>query len=227
MTPNPWTFRLAARLPGASASLGRATRPAAPGRPSSGPRKSVWSGQRLASNVGGALDLDEYADAGICADMRLLARQQQLEDGVMDGPALVQCGCSVESQKAGIENAIALRLEVGVDHANALVVAKVFQRLFLRACPIGEMVIVENDHSALGRDVGTVRPLRRHEAWRAVMPGGPDECFDLFTDGHEVLSLRRLHLGRQNLIASCGPRAAPMSRRRCSRWASAAPRSRR
>ena len=52
-----------------------------------------WSGQRLASNVGGALDLDEYADAGICADMRLLARQQQLEDGVMDGP--LSCNAAV------------------------------------------------------------------------------------------------------------------------------------
>src|SRR4051812_3066394 len=189
MTPNPWTFRLAARLSAASASLGRATRPAAAGRPSSGPPKSVWSGQRLASNVGGTLDLDEDADAGVCADMCLLARQQQLEDGVMDGPALVQCGRPVEAQEAGVENAVALRLEVGVDHANAFVVAEVFQRLFLRAFPIGEMIIVENDHASLGRDVGSVRPLRRHQTWRAVIPGGPDECFELFTDGHEVLPL--------------------------------------
>jgi hypothetical protein len=29
--------------------------------------------------------------------------------------------------------------------------------------------------------------LRRDEAWRAVIPGRPDEGFELFADGHELL----------------------------------------
>ena len=58
------------------------------------------SGQRLAPNIGGALNLDQHADAGVGADMRLLARQEQIEYGIMNGPALVQFGVSVESQKA-------------------------------------------------------------------------------------------------------------------------------
>ena len=61
----------------------------------------TWiSGQWLAPNVGGTLDLDQHADAGVRADMRLLARQQQIEYGVTDGPAVVQFGLSVETQKA-------------------------------------------------------------------------------------------------------------------------------
>src|SRR5271154_3932325 len=154
-------------------------------------------GQRLAANVGGTLDLDQHADAGVGADMGLFARQKEIEYGVTDGPAVVQFGMAVESQKARVENAVALRLEVGVDHANALVVAEVFQRLFLRALPIGEMVVVENNHAALGRDVGAIRALRRDQAWRAVIPGRPDEGFELFADGHELfLSLGKFHVGR-------------------------------
>src|SRR5579862_5740658 len=145
------------------------------------------SGQRLTPNIAGTLDLDQHADAGVGADMGLLARQQQIEYGVVDRPALVQFGTPVEPQEAGVENAVAMRLEVGVDHANALVVAEVFQGLFLRALPIGEMVVVENDHAALGRDVGAVRALRRHKAWRAVIPGRSDERFEFFADGHEGL----------------------------------------
>ena len=87
---------------------------------------TAMSGQRLAPNIGGTLDLDQHADAGVGADMGLFARQQQIEYGVTDGTALVQLGVAVESQKAGVENAVALRLEVGVDHANALVVAEIF-----------------------------------------------------------------------------------------------------
>src|SRR5258708_16431509 len=158
---------------------------------------TVISGQRLAPNVGGTLDLDQHADAGVGADMGLFARQEQIEYGVTDGPAVVQFGPAVEAQKARVENAVALRLEVGVDHANALVVAEVFQRLFLRALPIGEMVVVEYDHAALGRDVGAMRALRRHKAWRAVIPGRPDERFEFFADGHEVLlGLRKLRVGQ-------------------------------
>src|SRR5580700_3381291 len=85
------------------------------------------SGQRFAPNIGGSFDLDQYADAGVGADMGLFARQQQIEYGVVDRPALVQFGTPVESQKTRVENAVALRLEVGVDHANALVVAEVVQ----------------------------------------------------------------------------------------------------
>src|SRR3979409_2153799 len=89
------------------------------------------SRQSLAPNIGRALDLDQHADTRVRPDMRLLPRQEQLEDGLTNGPTLVQLGLSVEPQKAGIENAVALRLEVGVDHANALVVAEVFERLLL------------------------------------------------------------------------------------------------
>src|SRR5580704_6675999 len=160
------------------------------------PTNQPQSRQRLAPNIRGTLDLDQHADAGVGADMGLLAWQEQIEDGVTDRPALVQLGRSVESQKARVENTVALRLEVGVDHANALVVAEVFERLFLRTFPIGEVVVVENHHAALRRDVGTVRALRRDQAWRAVIPGRPDEGFELFTDGHELLlPLRTLQVG--------------------------------
>src|ERR1700685_882158 len=150
---------------------------------------TVISGQWLAPNIGGAFDLDQHADAGVGADMGLFARQEQIEYGVVDRPAVVQFGTAVESQKARVENAVALRLEVGVDHANALVVAEVFQRLLLRALPIGEMVVVENDHAALGRDVGAIRALRRDQARRAVIPGRPDEGFKFFADRHEMVLL--------------------------------------
>ena len=124
--------------------------------------------------------------------MRLLTRQQHLEDGVMNGSGLMQFGFTVESQEPRIQNAFTLRLEVGIHNAHALFVPKVFQCLFLGALPIGEMVVVENDHAALGRYVGTVATLRRNEAWRAVIPGRPDERFKLFADGHEMLlPLRR------------------------------------
>src|SRR5512139_97371 len=49
------------------------------------------------------------------------------------------------------------------------------------------MIVVENDHAALGRYVGTVRTLGRDKAWRAVIPGRPDERFELFADGHWTL----------------------------------------
>ena len=37
---------------------------------------TVFSGQWLAPNIGGTLDLDQYADAGVGADMGLFARQE-------------------------------------------------------------------------------------------------------------------------------------------------------
>jgi hypothetical protein len=41
-------------------------------------------------NIGGTLYLDQHADASVRADARSFARQEQIEYGVTDEPALVQ-----------------------------------------------------------------------------------------------------------------------------------------
>ena len=82
--------------------------------------------------------------------MRLLTRQQHLEDRVMDGPILVQLRPAIESQKPRFENAVALRFEVGIDDTDALIVTQIVQSLLLGALPICEMLVVKNDHAAFG-----------------------------------------------------------------------------
>src|SRR5262249_12674139 len=153
----------------------------------------VSSRQWLASNVRGAFYLDQHADASIRADMRLLAWQEKIENVVANGAAFMQFGFPVKSQKPRIKNTIALCLEVGIDHTNALVMAEVFEGLFLRAFPIGEMVVVEYNHASLGRDVRAVRPLGRKQAWSAIISFRPAKCFNFFTDRHEILFRLRAH----------------------------------
>ena len=89
------------------------------------------SRQWLASNISGALDLDQDADSSVCANMRLLARQQHIENGVANRAALVQFGLAIKSQKARVENTIALCFEIGIDHTHALIMTEVVQGLFL------------------------------------------------------------------------------------------------
>src|SRR5262249_58608006 len=96
------------------------------------------SRQRLAADVARTLDLDQHADALVGAVMGLLARRELLEDRLAYRPALVQLGGAEEAQKARVEHAVALRLEVRVDHGDTFVVAEIVQRLLLGALPVGQ-----------------------------------------------------------------------------------------
>jgi hypothetical protein len=81
--------------------------------------------QRFASHICRAINLDENANTCVRADMRLLARQQQFEYRIPNRPAFVQLGLSVETQETRIQHTFALRLEIRVNHADALVVAEI------------------------------------------------------------------------------------------------------
>jgi Uncharacterized protein conserved in bacteria (DUF2252) len=83
--------------------------------------------------------------------MSLFARQQLGKNGLTHGAALMQFDAAEEPQKATLQHAIALRLEVGVHHAYAPVVRKILQHRALGALPPCQMRIVEHDHAALRR----------------------------------------------------------------------------
>src|SRR5262249_9146482 len=161
-------------------------------RPSLETVAQVRSRQRLAADIGRARDLHQHADAGIGANMGLLARQQQVEDLLVDRAALVQLDGAVEAQESGVEHAVALRLEVRVYDADALVVRQVGERLLLAPLPIGQMLVVEHDHAALDRDVGAVRSVGGDETGRAIVPGGPDQVADFLADRHRVWPVLRV-----------------------------------
>src|SRR5215203_33705 len=75
-------------------------------------RPLFWLQDRLAAQVGGAVDPDQHADAGVGADMLLLALGELCEDRVVDRSGLVQLRGAPEAQEAGVEHLVALRLEV-------------------------------------------------------------------------------------------------------------------
>src|SRR5215470_11118526 len=146
--------------------------------------RKACSGQRLAAHVGRALDLDQHADPLVGAVVLLLALGEALEDRLAHGAGLIELSGAVEAQEAGVEHAVALRLEVGIHDGDAAVVAEILQCLALGALPIGEVLVVVDQHRALGGDVRAVRPLRCQQARRAVGPGVVDEVLDLLADRH-------------------------------------------
>src|SRR5271154_6667898 len=144
----------------------------------SSPSETTFNLQNiLAANIDGPFDLHQRADASICPNVGLLARQQFCKNRVMHGPALVQHDAAVKAQEATFEHTIALRLEIRVHHADALIVRQIFQRRALGALPIGEVSVVEHDHAALDRDIGPRQPGGGDEARGTVVPGVADERF--------------------------------------------------
>src|SRR5262245_7303553 len=118
--------------------------------------------------------------------MVLLALAQLGKDPVLDRPVMVQLGRAEKSQEARVQHTVALRLEVRIDDGNAFVVREIFQRLPLGPLPIGEMLVIIDDHAALWTDVGTVRPGGCEQTRKAIDPGLIDEVLDLLWKGHET-----------------------------------------
>ena len=77
------------------------------------------SHNRLAADIDCLVDLNQHADAGLRANMGLLARQQLGKNRLAHGPALVQLDAAKETQEATLQHA-ALRFEVGIHDAHAL-----------------------------------------------------------------------------------------------------------
>src|ERR1700691_6693569 len=100
---------------------------------------TISSDNRLTADIDGTLDLDQRTDAGIGPNMGLLARQKLSENRVVHRAAFVQFDTAEEAQKAAFQNAVALRLEVRIHHADPLVVREVIERRFLGTLPVGEM----------------------------------------------------------------------------------------
>ena len=67
------------------------------------------------------IDADQDADADVCAIMGLFAMVEPGEDRIADGTALVQLRAAVETQDAGVEPPVPLRVHVAVDHDHAIV----------------------------------------------------------------------------------------------------------
>jgi len=114
----------------------------------------------------------------------LFALIEPIENRLAQRTTLVQLGSSVKAQEAGFEHALALRLEIRVHDADVPVTAEIGERLLLRALPIGEVLVVIDQHRALGGDVGPVRPGGRQQARIAVDPGAIDKRSDLLADRH-------------------------------------------
>src|SRR5712671_6297897 len=140
--------------------------------------------QRLPSYVCRARNLDQHADPLVGAVVLLFALIEPLEDRLAQWTALVQFGGPVKAQEAGFEYAVALCLEIRVHDADAQFAAEIGERLLLRALPIGEVLVVIDQHRALGGDVGPVRPGGRQQARIAVDPGVVDKRSDLLADRH-------------------------------------------
>ena len=66
------------------------------------PRPGTRSQDRLAAQVGGAVDLYQDANAGVGAVVRLFALGELGEDGIVNGSGFVQFRGSEEAQEAGI-----------------------------------------------------------------------------------------------------------------------------
>ena len=77
-----------------------------------------------------------------------------------------------------------LRFEIRVHHADALLHAEIAQHRALAPLPIGEMLVVEDDHAALRRDVRPFRTDARQQARIAVVPCVADERLDRLREGH-------------------------------------------
>jgi hypothetical protein len=77
------------------------------------------SHNRVAADIDCLVDLHQHADAGLRANMGLLARQQLGKNRLSHGPALVQFDATKEAQEATLQHA-ALRFEVGIHDAYAL-----------------------------------------------------------------------------------------------------------
>src|SRR5579885_3694642 len=116
--------------------------------------------------------------------MGLLARQKPCKDRLADRSALMQLGAAVEAQKAALEHAVTLGFEIGIHHADPLVVRKIFERGALGPLPVSEMRIIEHDHAALGTDIGSLRSVGGDQARIAVVPGIADERFDRVGERH-------------------------------------------
>ena len=110
--------------------------------------------------------------------MGLLARQQLGKNRLVQRTALVQFDAAEKTQEAALQNAVALRLEIRIHHADALIVRQVLEAGALRALPIGEVFVVEHDHAALDRDIGARRSGRGDKARATVVPGIADQFLD-------------------------------------------------
>jgi CheY-like chemotaxis protein len=143
---------------------------------------------RLAADVLRPLDSDQHADAGIGALMLLFALGELGEDRFADFAALMQLRRPVESQDAGIEHAVALRLHIGIDDHYALVVLQILKRLAFGALPIAQVIVIEDDQASLRADIRTVLAAGADEAWAAVHPGVCDQVLHLLAQGHRLPS---------------------------------------
>ena len=96
----------------------------------------------------------------------------------------MQFNAAEETQEATLQYAIALRFEVGIHHAHALVVRQVLQHRALGALPPRQVCVVEHNHAALGRDVRPLWPVCGEQARIAVVPGVADQRLDGVGERH-------------------------------------------
>ena len=150
----------------------------------------VLSHDRLAARVGGALDLDQHADAGVGADVLLLALGVSLAKiASWIGP--ISCSSAVPQNRRKPNSSILSRCALKFEYITTTrrSCPRFSSAFFFGPFPIGEVLVVEHDHAALGADVRAVLADGRQHARIAVVPGVVDKRLDRVAERHPVCSL--------------------------------------